>query len=586
MFVAHTIEWMREVRRVLRKDGVFWLDLDDSRGAHGSRLPDQKRKNVTTTPGRMPPDIPAKCLCLIPQRVAVAAAEDGWTVRSQIVIPSWMPESAKDRPVDSYRVLLMLTKSKRYWFDMFVVRQIAMSDERMLVARRYIEAANLGEEGGVFDRDLWPSTTNRQPALLPSDGSSRDHRIGIGATPPVFDLPNGEDDLGLPALESKIGEQFLGNGRGSLVADGPDQARQPVMILRPEDIPGATKEFIGEINSLRQGLPDAYQLLVVRADAASVLRGADVGDTDMAIGIDDACKVGKNEATVHTTNSTTGNRPVSTRNLGNIWFVPPSSYPLPHFATMPLAEAERCVLISCPAEVCVRCGKPRVRITKSTSNPRRVEGYTAHGQHRGTLRNDDGIGGPGSGALTPTVETIGWTTCACDPPEYEPGTVLDPFAGTGTTLLAAAKLGRKAIGIELSEEYCRQAVTRLTVGDKGIRVLAAAQREGSEQGVMLLRPAIASAGRSSTDAGRNTRTCAGKTSSGAVISRCRSATGAGARSQHADATPVRLPAVRPSMRTISGGRRLRPHSSGRCTPARTAVASHGRRFTISCRLTA
>jgi SAM-dependent methyltransferase len=84
---------------------------------------------------------------------------------------------------------------------------------------------------------------------------------------------------------------------------------------------------------------------------------------------------------------------------------------------------------------------------------------TYEGGHTSIHRNGREKGKAGNPVMARS--TVGWQqTCDCNA-EVVPATVLDPFAGSGTTLAVAQRLGRRGIGTDLSAEYLDLASTRV-----------------------------------------------------------------------------------------------------------------------------
>jgi len=121
-FINRLVAVFAEVRRVLRDDGVLWLNIGDgyTSGNRGYRAPDKKNpaRAMSIRPDT-PEGLKPKDLMGIPWRLAFALQDDGWYLRTDIVWdkPNAMPESVKDRPSRSHEFLFMLTKSERYFYD-------------------------------------------------------------------------------------------------------------------------------------------------------------------------------------------------------------------------------------------------------------------------------------------------------------------------------------------------------------------------------------------------------------------------------------------------------------------------------------
>ncbi len=152
LYVQHLVEVFREVRRVLREDGVCWLNLGDSyAGASGSPQPHRDSSGGIGNKGtrgvqgysaagggfHRPSalgNLKPKDLVGIPWRVAFALQADGWWLRSDIIWAkgvsfrpdfsgSCMPESVRDRPTRGHEYVFLLTKSQKYFYDYKAVQE-------------------------------------------------------------------------------------------------------------------------------------------------------------------------------------------------------------------------------------------------------------------------------------------------------------------------------------------------------------------------------------------------------------------------------------------------------------------------------
>lgn len=412
LYVQHTVEVLRAIRRVLRDDGCIFYNIGDSYAHTGpcgggspvdSRKPEYGRKGYVSdaTLGRatdrerqesMQPDfesdnIEAKSLCLIPERVAIAASDDGWIVRSMVVWAKTnpMPESVAGTRWEKHRVKVKNGPVPRHGVE----RGEGHVTESNVAARQ--DGAEWSDCPGC-------------PVCAPNDGlvlrrgswrPTRSYEYIIMLAKNQHDYTDGED----------VKEKATAGPRRCGPNSNANTASQKQGRYEVRTIAGFNQRYDFE-------------------------------------------------------------HPATSRNLRNVWTFNTAAFKGNHFATFPLELPRRCILSSTsPAGVCGKCRTPWARIVRripATMNIRvrdakrgiatAEEGYSASALELANYGKE----------VMGESETLGFRPqCSCGVPAV-PATVLDPFCGTATTGQAARELGRHFIGIDLSEEYLAMSVARLS----------------------------------------------------------------------------------------------------------------------------
>lgn len=160
------------------------------------------------------------------------------------------------------------------------------------------------------------------------------------------------------------------------------------------------------------------------------------------------------------------------RNARNVWTIATRPYRAAHFATFPIDLPDRCIRAGTSQKgACSLCGTPWARqlVRERLRDGEPISGAWADPADPRTT----GATGTGHREVT-IVRSVGWQPgCDCTGAEIVPCVVLDPFAGAGTSGLAASRLLRDAVLIELNPDYVRLARERIVEDARLLDVIVA-----------------------------------------------------------------------------------------------------------------
>jgi DNA modification methylase len=508
-WVERLVAVFREVRRVLRDDGTLWVEIGDSySGGHsGYSVFDQGRNDGREgyatdvpagrigrppVPGRKPKDLLGKAL-RYPyyagtiknenDRVWLAAmvdAEGSIGIHKRPAGTSaYSSFEKKDgttseyvRKTDSYQPKVEITNTSRAIMDRVVAiaggncdtKQAAGTHGRKQTIYRWTLTADKCRD---LLREVYPHLVGKQHEArlaigCPSSGekATAAHealKLLHGGSTTGIDFPAPESlwEAGWYLRSEIIWSRLRPNPMPESVTDRPTKAHSTVFLLSKQP------RYYFDQDAIREPYSPHSDF------------GNDIPAEPMPSTVGDSV----NDRRIHArlgNGSVGGNH--SGANARSVWTIPTQPTPFAHFATWPEALCRRMILAGTSERgCCPECGAPWVRDVEvhGESDYARIlreTGKTYKDLQAEAIANGITPGNvgqthdPGSRGTSYTIRertTHGWvSSCDHDRPPV-PCTVLDPFAGSATTMLVARNHGRHSIGIELNEDYLQIAAKRL-----------------------------------------------------------------------------------------------------------------------------
>lgn len=195
---------MDEAKRVLKKDGVLFLNIGDTyySGKGESQGKDKKSNKrrfglrAVDKSGGLDIGMQRKSIIGIPWRVAIEMCARGWVLRSPIIWhrENCLPEHVTDRPSRSYEYVFMFVKDRRYYFNKEALADQEVQDVWTISARpksARLDTAPYPDE--LVKRCLQIGCEKGGRVLDPFLGSGTTARVAIEAGCPVIGIELNKD---------------------------------------------------------------------------------------------------------------------------------------------------------------------------------------------------------------------------------------------------------------------------------------------------------------------------------------------------------------------------------------------------------